>query len=87
MRFSRTVGKLTQHSGFLSFHPLEHRLRLLTIDICLPQHRKTDPVVQLTELLDLIIATRILAVELIAREAQYDELIRVLLRERLVQLF
>jgi hypothetical protein len=66
-----------QHPRFLPFHPLKYWLGLITIHIGLPQDGKGNAVVELAELLDLVIRARILAVELVAGEAEDDELVRV----------
>lgn len=51
-----------------------------------PEHGEADAVVQLAELLDLVVGSRILAAELVAREPEELDLVAVLALELLVQL-
>lgn len=53
--------------------------------INLPQHGKTNTIVQLAKLLDLVVAARVLAAELVARETQDFEVVGVGGFELLVQ--
>lgn len=64
-----------QKPRLFTLHPLKHRLRFITVHVRLSQHGETDAVVQLAELLDLIIAAGVLRVELVAWEAEDDELV------------
>ena len=51
-----------------------------------PQHGKADTVVELAKLLDLIVAARVLAAELVAGEADDLEVVGVLRLQVLVEL-
>lgn len=57
----------------LLLHPLPHRLRLVPVHLRLAEHRKRDAVIQLAKLLNLVVAARVLPAELVAREAEDDE--------------
>jgi hypothetical protein len=57
-------------SRLLVLQPLEHGIRRIAVDVDLAEHGKTDAVVELAELLDLVVGARVLAAELVAREAE-----------------
>jgi hypothetical protein len=77
----------SQQAWLLRLHPLVHRLRIVPIDVRLAQHGEADTVVDLAELQDLVVRARVLAVELVAGEAEQDELVGVLCRDLLVEGF
>lgn len=65
-------------SGLLFLHPLEHRLRFVAVDVRLAKDREADAVVELAEFLDRVVGARVLAAELVTREAEDGEGIGVL---------
>ena len=76
-----------QQTRLLLLQPLEQRIRLFAIDIGLAHDGEADTVVDLTEALDIVVCTGFLAAELIAGEAEDDEVITVVGLDFLVQLF
>src|SRR5690606_1945751 len=62
---------------------LVERMRVITIDVDLAEHREADAVVQLAELADFRLAARLLLAELVAREAKDFQLALVLVIQRL----
>lgn len=61
----------------LLLHPLKHRLRFISIHVCLPQDGEGDTVVDLAELLDRVVVAGVLLHELVAGEAEDDEAVGV----------
>ena len=76
-----------QQAGLLALHPLIHRLHLVSIHVRLPQHREGDTIIHLAELLDLVVGPWILGAELVAGEAEEDELVGVLGGDFLIEVF
>lgn len=77
----------SQQAGFLALHPLPHRFRIAAVDVGLAQHGKTDTVVELAKLLDLVVRAGILASKLVAGKSQDHELVGVFRRDLFPQLF
>ena len=75
-----------EHPRHLRLHPLVHRLRLVAIHVRLAQHRKRNAVVGQAEGLNGVIVTGVLLHELVAGEAQDDEVVRVRGLDLLVEL-
>jgi hypothetical protein len=73
-----------EEAGLLVLQPLPDGLGLFTVDLNLAKDGEGDAVVDLAELLDLIVATGILAAKLVAGEAEDDEVIRVFSGDALV---
>ena len=69
-----------------TIEPLKQRACVIAVDLNLLQHRERHAIVELAKLLDLVIAAGILAAELVAREAEDDELVGVLFGDALVDL-
>ena len=66
-----------EQARHLRLHPLVHRLRLISVHVRLAQHGERDPVVGQAEGLDGVVVAGVLLHELVAGEAQDDELVRV----------
>lgn len=62
---------------FLILQPLEERTRLIAVHIRLAHDRETHPIVQLAEFLDGVVGPGFLAAELVAGEAEDDEVVGV----------
>jgi hypothetical protein len=75
-----------KQTGLFLLEPLEKRVCVVAIDLSLLHDGEGNAVVDLAEALDVIIGTRLLAAELIAREAEDNEIVTVLLLDILVQL-
>lgn len=75
-----------QEARLLVLEPLEHGLGLVAVDVDLAHDGEGDAVVELAEALDLVVGGGLLAGELVAGEAEDDELVGVGLVEALVQL-
>lgn len=73
-------------AGLLVLEPLVEGVGIVAVHVDLAQDREGDAVVDLTEGLDLIIGAWVLAAELVAGEADDDEVIGVLLLDVLVEL-
>lgn len=74
-----------QQTGFLILEPLVQGASLVTVDVNLGHDGKGDAIIDLAELLDFVVGARLLPTELVAREAQDDKVVRVLLAHRLPQ--
>ena len=61
----------------LALHPVPHGLGLVAVDVSLAEDGEGNAVVELAERLDLGVCVWILGIELVAREAEDDELVRV----------
>ena len=68
----------TEQPRDLRLHPLVQGLRLVAIHVRLAQDRERDPVVGQAEGLDGVVVPWVLLHELVAGEAQDDEVVRVL---------
>ena len=66
-----------EQARYLRLHPLIHRLRLIPIHVRLAQHGKRDAVIRQAEGLNRVVVARVLLHELVARETQDDELVRM----------
>lgn len=76
----------TQRTGHRLLHPGINRRSLVTVDIQFAQHGERHAIVQLTERLDLVVGTGVLAAELVAGEPEELKVLRVLRLELLVDL-
>ncbi|KAL9592330.1 MAG: hypothetical protein Q9179_006831, partial [Wetmoreana sp. 5 TL-2023] len=63
--------------GRLLLQPLKHRLRVLAIHLRLAEDGERDAVVDEAELLDAVVGPGVLGHELVAREAEDDEIVGV----------
>lgn len=78
---------LESHDAWLLLlEPLKQGACVIAVDLDLLQNRERHAIVDLAELLDLVIAAGVLAPELVAREAEDDELIGVLFGDVFVEL-
>ena len=59
----------THNTRLALLHPLVHRLDFVAVDFRFAQYGEGDAVVDLAELLDFVVAARVLRAELVAREA------------------
>lgn len=75
-----------EQARHLRLHPLVHRLRLVPIHVRLAQDRERNPVVGQAERLDGVVVAGVLLHELVAGEAEDDEVVRVLRLDFLVEL-
>ena len=66
-----------QQPGHLILHPFPNGLRAVSVHVRLLEHGETDAVVYLAEGLDRVIVARVLVSELVAGEAEDQELVRV----------
>jgi hypothetical protein len=71
---------------FLFLQPLEQRLGLVAVDLRLAEDREGDAVINLAKRLDVVVGTRLLPAELVAWEAEDDEVIAVCGLDLLVEL-
>src|SRR5205085_3660481 len=62
-----------EQPGLFALQPLPQRVSVLAVDLRLGHHRKADPVVELTERGDLVVAAGVLRAEFIARKAHDDQ--------------
>ncbi len=76
----------SHYARFRALHVLEDRLCFVPVDVCFSEDGKRDAVVELAEFLDVVVGARVLAVELVAWEAEDDELVGVFGRDLLPQL-
>lgn len=74
-----------EQAGLLRLEPLEEGARVVAVDVDLGHDGEGDAVVELAELLDLLVGAGLLAAELVAGEAEDDEVVGVLLAHRVPQ--
>lgn len=74
-----------QHAGLLLLHPGPHGGRAVAVDVQLAQHGEGDAVVDLAEGLDVVVGAGVLAAELVAGEADDEEIVGVFALELLVE--
>ena len=75
-----------KHARNLRLHPLVHGLGLVAVHVRLAQHRERNPVVGQAEGLDGVVVAGVLLHELVAGEAQDDEVIGVVGLDLFVEL-
>jgi len=73
-------------AGLALLHPLPHGLDLVAVDVRLAEHGERDAVVDHAEVLDLVVAARVLAAELVAGEAEELDVVGVLALQLFVEL-
>ena len=66
-----------QQARRLRLEPLVHRLRPVAVDLRLAQDGERDAVVAQAEGLDGVVVARVLLIELVAGEAEDEEVVRV----------
>lgn len=75
-----------KNTGLLLLQPLENWVCGVAVDVDLAEDGEGDAVVNLAEALNLLVGARLLAAKLVAREAEDDKVIGVLLLDVLVEL-
>src|SRR4051812_1784275 len=74
------LDRVSEDAALLLAQPGEQGVRIVAVDVDLLEHREAHAVVALAEGADLLVAARVLAAELVAREAEdHEALVGVLL--------
>lgn len=67
----------SHNTGFLLLEPFEQWRSIVTVDVDFVKDRECDPVILFAERHDFIVRAWVLRIELVTRESQDNELVRV----------
>src|SRR5699024_9629630 len=67
------LDPVAEDSALLALQPSVQRMGIVAVDVDLREHRERHVIRRGAEARDLVLVARLLAVELVAREAEYDQ--------------